>query len=89
MKLFFLVLTLYFYLTINAFGEIEISDFKDYEITKTKFQLETISENLKYPWGMTFIDDETLLITEKKGGEGAFRELANLIFKAHNIQLKY
>ena len=67
MKLFFLVLTLYFYLTINAFGEIEVSDFKNYEITKTKFQLETISENLKYPWGMTFIDDETLLITEKKG----------------------
>ena len=32
---------------------------------------------------------EPNLITEKKGGEGAFRELANLIFKAHNIQLKY
>ena len=29
------------------------------------------------------------MITEKKGGEGAFRELANLIFKAHNIKLKY
>ena len=29
------------------------------------------------------------LITEKKGGEGAFRELANLIFKAQNIKLKY
>ena len=29
------------------------------------------------------------IITEKKGGEGAFRELANLIFKAHNIKLKY
>ena len=32
---------------------------------------------------------EPNLITEKKGGEGAFRELANLIFKAHNIRLKY
>ncbi len=29
------------------------------------------------------------LITNKKGGEGAFRELANLIFKAHKIRLKY
>ena len=29
------------------------------------------------------------MITDKKGGEGAFRELANLIFKAHNIKLKY
>ena len=29
------------------------------------------------------------LITEKKGGEGAFRDLANVIFKAHDITLKY
>ena len=29
------------------------------------------------------------LITEKKGGEGAFRDLANVIFKANDITLKY
>ncbi len=32
---------------------------------------------------------EPNFITDKKGGEGAFRELASLIFKAHNIKLKY
>ena len=52
---------------INALAEVKISDYKDYKFSKTNFQLEEISKGLNYPWGMTFIDDENLLITEKSG----------------------
>ena len=31
-----------------------------------EFQLKEITKGLNNPWGMTFIDDENLLITEKK-----------------------
>ena len=41
--------------------------FGDYEITKTKFVLEKISNGFNYPWGLTFIDKNHLLITEKNG----------------------
>ena len=52
---------------INALAEVKISDYKDYKFSKINFQLEEISKGLNYPWGMTFIDDENLLITEKSG----------------------
>ena len=52
---------------INALAEVKISNYKDYKISKINFQLEEISKGLNYPWGMTFIDDENLLITEKSG----------------------
>ena len=52
---------------INALAEVKISDYKDYKFSKTNFQFEEISKGLNYPWGMTFIDDENLLITEKSG----------------------
>ena len=51
----------------TTFADVKISDYKNYTITKTNFQLEEISKGLNYPWGMTFIDDENLLITEKSG----------------------
>ena len=49
------------------YSEVLISNYKNYEFVNNKFILEEISLDLKYPWGMTFIDDDTLLITEKKG----------------------
>ena len=52
---------------INALAEVKISDYKDYKFLKTNFQFEEISKGLNYPWGMTFIDEENLLITEKSG----------------------
>jgi len=52
---------------INALAEVKISDYKDYKFSKINFHLEEISKGLNYPWGMTFIDDENLLITEKNG----------------------
>jgi glucose/arabinose dehydrogenase len=33
-----------------------------------KFRVHELSNNLSEPWGMTFVDEETLLVTEKTGG---------------------
>ena len=54
-------------LSCKVFADVKISDYKNYTVTKINFQLEEISTGLNYPWGMTFIDDENLLITEKGG----------------------
>ena len=67
MKVFFLILIFYLFQSFNAFADVKFSDYKDYEITKINFQLEEISKGLNYPWGMTFIDEENFLITEKNG----------------------
>ena len=66
MKKLISILVLLF--TITVFADVKISDYKNYTITKTNFQLEEVSKGLNYPWGMTFIDDNNLLITEKKSG---------------------
>ena len=52
---------------MNALAEVKISNYKDYKSSKINFQFEEVSKGLNYPWGMTFIDDENLLITEKSG----------------------
>ena len=68
MKIFFSILIFYSFLFIDAFADVKFSNYKDYKITNTNFQLEEIWKGLNYPWGMTFIDEENLLITEKSGG---------------------
>jgi len=67
MKILFLILIIFLFQCFNAFADVKLSDYKDYKITKTKFELEEVSKNLNYPWGMTFVDNENLLITEKNG----------------------
>tara|TARA_Y100000590_G_scaffold161408_1_gene185078 strand:- start:488 stop:1645 length:1158 start_codon:yes stop_codon:yes gene_type:complete len=67
MKIFFIILIFYILQYSNSFAEVKLSNYKDYKITNIKFQLEEISTGLNYPWGMTFIDDKNLLITEKSG----------------------
>ena len=68
MKIFFSILIFYSFLFIDAFADVKFSNYRDYKITNTNFQLEEIWKGLNYPWGMTFIDEENLLITEKSGG---------------------
>ena len=46
----------------------QFSNFKDYKLTKTEFKLEKIAEDLNYPWAITFIDNNKLIVTEKPGG---------------------
>ncbi len=48
-------------------AEYNFSNYKKYSVTKTKFELERVVGNLQHPWGMSFIDDEHILITEKNG----------------------
>ena len=67
MKVFFSILIFYLFQSFDSFADVKFSDYKDYEITKINFQLEEISRGLNYPWGMTFIDEENFLITEKNG----------------------
>ena len=67
MKVFFLILILYLFQTFTAFADVKFSNYKNYTITKTDFQLEEVSKGLNHPWGMTFVNDENLLITEKNG----------------------
>ena len=78
MKTLISILVLLF--TFTVFADVKISDYKNYTITKTNFQLEEISKGLNYPWGMTFIDDNNLLITEKKSG----RLVKIMLFFSHN-----
>ena len=33
-----------------------------------KFRVQELTKSLSEPWGMTFVDDRTLLVTEKTGG---------------------
>ena len=67
MKLFRLLLIFYLFQSINAFADVKFSNYKDYKITEISFQLEELSKGLNHPWGMTFIDNENLLITQKNG----------------------
>ena len=60
----FIFVTLIFNLhTIMA--DERIRNYNDYKLTKTKFKLSEVIEGLDYPWGLTFINNEDLLITEK------------------------
>ena len=45
----------------------KFSNYKKYQKTNQKFKLVEVADNLNYPWGMTFIDEENLLVTEKNG----------------------
>ena len=67
MKVFRLLLIFYLFQSLNAFADVKFSNYKDYKITEISFQLEELSKGLSHPWGMTFIDNENLLITEKNG----------------------
>ena len=67
MKIFLSTLLLFLFQPLNLVAEVKISNYKNYENNETKFELEKITNGLNFPWGMTFIDDENLLITEKKG----------------------
>ena len=63
----YLVFLLLFVFPNQLFCEVLISDYEDYEFVNYDFNLEELPFELNNPWGMTFINEETLLITEKKG----------------------
>ena len=68
MIFFPLVLLIIFFSNFNHLYADELfKNFNKYKKTNTNFTLEKITNSLNYPWGMTFIDKENLLITEKNG----------------------
>jgi quinoprotein glucose dehydrogenase len=57
------------FLNISAVNSKEdFSNYKKYDLTKTKFKLDVITSELDHPWALTFIDNKHLVITEKSGG---------------------
>ena len=64
---FFIFLFL-FLIIGNSSSKKILSDYRSYPKTDSQIIIEKIvSGGIKYPWGMTFIDDENLLVTEKNG----------------------
>ena len=43
-------------------------DYKKYETIEKNLSLTEVADGINFGWGMTFIDDHSLLITEKSGG---------------------
>ena len=64
LKLFFFVV--FFFQNLQA--DVITHNFKKYPKTKTDFKLQEFIKGFNYPWGITFIDKENLIITEKNGG---------------------
>lgn len=63
LKLFFFV---FFFNNLNA--EVSVHDFKKYKVVAEKLKLKEVVKGLNHPWGLTFIDEENLIVTEKNGG---------------------
>ena len=63
-----IILSGIFLFPLSIFSNEIFSDYKKYSFTKTAYQLEQITNNLNYPWALTFIDEKNLLVTEKNGG---------------------
>ena len=63
LKFFFFV---FFFNNLHA--EVLVHDFKKYKAVKENFKLNELVNGLNHPWGLTFIDKETLIVTEKNGG---------------------
>ena len=72
---------LYFYTTIYIFFLIlllifpskpklleKFDNYKNYGMIDKNFSLSKVAKGINFGWGMTFIDDHSLLITEKSGG---------------------
>ena len=62
-KYFFLILIF----ISNVHAETIISDYREYDNIKEKIKIDQLSLKLNNPWGMTFVDDENLLVTEQNG----------------------
>jgi glucose/arabinose dehydrogenase len=56
------------FLSPIACADESYSNFKKYSLTETTFKLEKIAQDLKFPWALTFLDKNNLLVTEKNGG---------------------
>ena len=49
-------------------ADASIEDYRKYNTTKTKFNLQKTAKGLENPWALTFIDKKNIVVTEKDGG---------------------
>ena len=56
-------------LTVSSESQLaeKFTDYKKYEMIRTDSSISKVTEGINFAWGMTFIDDHSLLITEKNG----------------------
>ncbi len=59
----FIFLIFFPYLAANSLDN--FSNIKNYKVSETKYKLTEVMTGLDYPWGMTFIDKNNLLVTQK------------------------
>ena len=81
---FFQLIYIFFFVNVNA--EL-LSNFNSYSKTKQNLKIVELAEKqFNYPWGITFVDTNILLITEKNGGLFKFDLISNKKKKIlHNI----
>ena len=62
------IFAIFFFLASSLCAENIFSNYKDYPLTSTQFKLKKVTKSeLNYPWGITFIDNTNLFVTEKNG----------------------
>ena len=84
MKYFLLVL---FLIPNVLLADVSIEDYRKYDVTKTRFNLEKVAKGLNHPWALTFIDKKNIVVTEKDGGLYRINTLTGEKQKIkHNIQ---
>ena len=68
-------------------ADASIEDYRKYNTTKTKFNLQKTAKGLENPWALTFIDKKNIVVTEKDGGLYRINVLTGEKQKIkHNIQ---
>ena len=65
-KLIICFIVYLFHFNFSSTQEI-YSNYKYYTKSNIEFKLTKVSEGLNFPWGITFIDDLNLIVTEKNG----------------------
>ena len=63
-KITFFVFSLYISLVI---AEPKISDYKKYPKTNSEYKLQKLDVSFEHPWGITSINNEEMIISEKRG----------------------
>lgn len=62
-----LITLFYIFSSTVVLSKTKISDFRNYQKTKSPYILSEVINGINYGWGMTFIDEQNLLVTEKGG----------------------
>ena len=83
-KITFFIFTFYISFVI---AEPKISDYKKYPKTNSEYKLQKLDVSFEHPWGVTSLNNEEMIITEKGGGLFKFnKKTAAKTLINHNIQ---